>query len=90
MSGFTEPKYDATHNNGLEHGHNEKHTTGAEVFENKDLMTDAENAENREHEMTLWQAVKDHPAACFWAFIFCFTIVSLCRCYPRPCKLTTR
>jgi hypothetical protein len=48
----------------------------AEILENKDLMTDAQNAEAREHEMGLWEAVKDHPMACFWAFIFCFTIVS--------------
>lgn len=47
----------------------------AEVLDNKELMTDAQNAEAREHEMTLWEAVKDHPMACFWAFIFCFTIV---------------
>ena len=48
-----------------------------EVLENKDLMNDAQNAEAREHEMGLWEAVKDHPMACFWAFIFCFTIVSV-------------
>ncbi|KAF2123439.1 maltose permease MAL61 [Dothidotthia symphoricarpi CBS 119687] len=25
--------------------------------------------------MTLWEAVQSHPMACFWAFVFCFTIV---------------
>jgi hypothetical protein len=39
-------------------------------------MNNAYEAENREHEMGLWEAVKDHPMACFWAFVFCFTIVS--------------
>jgi len=61
---------------------NEKNTYHTELFEGKELMTDAQNAENREHEMTLLQAVIDHPAACFWAFVFCFTIV---RKYPCAC-----
>jgi len=75
----------ATHNHyAVEHGlprEENLHTT--ELFEDKELMTDAQNAENREHEMTLLQAVMDHPAACFWAFVFCFTIV---RKYTRACQ----
>jgi len=47
----------------------------AEVLDDKELMTDAQNAEAREHEMGLLEAVRDHPMACFWAFVFCFTIV---------------
>ncbi|PKX90745.1 maltose permease [Aspergillus novofumigatus IBT 16806] len=47
----------------------------AEVLANKDLMNDAFDGENREHEMSLWAAVKAHPWACFWAFTMCFTIV---------------
>lgn len=48
----------------------------AEVLANPDLMKDAFAAEEREHEMGVWEAVKKHPKACFWAFIMCFTIVS--------------
>lgn len=48
----------------------------SEILVNADLMKDAFDAENREHEMGVWEAVKTHPMACFWAFIFCFTIVS--------------
>lgn len=48
----------------------------AEVLANPDLMKDAFAAEEREHEMGTWEAVKKHPKACFWAFIMCFTIVS--------------
>jgi SP family general alpha glucoside:H+ symporter-like MFS transporter len=48
-----------------------------EVLVNPDLMGDAVDGENREHEMGMWAAVKSHPWACLWAFIMCFTIVSL-------------
>jgi len=44
---------------------------------NPDLLGDAVDGENREHEMSLWTAVKTHPWACLWAFTMCFTIVSL-------------
>lgn len=54
------------------------HTSEA-VLGDSNLMQDAFQAENREHEMTLWEAVTDHPMACFWAFVFCFTIVSTAR-----------
>ncbi|EDU48598.1 maltose permease MAL61 [Pyrenophora tritici-repentis Pt-1C-BFP] len=74
MSGFAEAKRDETL--AVEDGNREKSMSQhADILVDKELMTDAQNAENREHEMTLWEAVKDHPMACFWAFIFCFTIV---------------
>lgn len=76
MSGLADSKYDEK--SGVDEAMREKSIGGhhAEILENKELMTDAQNAETREHEMGLWEAVKDHPAACFWAFVFCFTIVS--------------
>lgn len=42
-------------------------------------MNDAFEGENAEHNQTLWESVKTHPKACFWAFIMCFTIVRLAR-----------
>jgi SP family general alpha glucoside:H+ symporter-like MFS transporter len=48
-----------------------------EILVNPDLMGDAVDGENREHEMGMWAAAKSHPWACLWAFIMCFTIVSL-------------
>lgn len=48
----------------------------SEVLVDKELMNDAYAGENYEHSMGLWAAVKAHPMACMWAFIFCFTIVS--------------
>lgn len=53
--------------------HNHEH---AEVLADKDVMNDAFEGETREHEMGMWEAAKQHPMACFWAFTFCFTIVS--------------
>lgn len=47
-----------------------------EALSEKEIMNASYDAENREHEMGIWEAVKDHPWACFWAFVFCFTIVS--------------
>ena len=57
----------------------------SEVLVNPELMHDAFDGENREHEMGMWAAVKSHPMACFWAFIFSFTIVS--PLLPRHLKL---
>ncbi len=52
---------------------------------NPDLMNDAVDGENREHQEGLWASVKSHPWACLWAFIMCFTIVSLHSTqYPHP------
>ncbi|APA07447.1 hypothetical protein sscle_02g022170 [Sclerotinia sclerotiorum 1980 UF-70] len=46
-----------------------------EEVPNKELISNAMDVENREHEMGMWEAAKMHPTACFWAFLFCFTIV---------------
>jgi SP family general alpha glucoside:H+ symporter-like MFS transporter len=75
MSGLAETKHNATHIDAVGDDIREKDYQ-AEVLEDKDLMTDAQNAENREHDMTMLEAVKNYPMACFWAFVFCFTIVS--------------
>lgn len=54
---------------------------GADVFvenhgaETKNLNA-AYEAENEEHQMTVIQALKAYPMACFWAFIMAFCIVS--------------
>ncbi|KIH93830.1 MFS transporter, SP family, general alpha glucoside:H+ symporter [Sporothrix brasiliensis 5110] len=45
------------------------------VLDNVVLMNDAFDGENYEHGQTLWQSVKQHPWACFWAFVMTFTIV---------------
>ena len=58
------------------HDLEEKNVRHSEVLVDKDLMSDAFQGENNEHEMSMWQAVKSHKMACFWAFVFCFTIVS--------------
>lgn len=52
----------------------EKDTLHSEILVNKDLMTDAFQGEDSEHNQTLWQAVKSHKMACFWAFVMCFTM----------------
>lgn len=70
--------------------HNLEH---AEVLVDKDLMNDAFEGENREHEMGMWEAAKQHPMACFWAFTFCFTIVSsqlLCQCLAESLLIQLR
>ena len=54
----------------------EKNVLQSEILINPDLMHDAFDGELREHEMGIWAAVKTHPMACFWAFLFSFTIVS--------------
>ncbi|PTU17961.1 hypothetical protein P175DRAFT_0486825 [Aspergillus ochraceoroseus IBT 24754] len=64
-SGSIEPK-DESHHVDVDH---------AEILKNTDLMNDAFDGENREHEMGVWESVKTHPWACFWAFTMCFTIV---------------
>jgi SP family general alpha glucoside:H+ symporter-like MFS transporter len=54
---------------------NEKHYLNSDLLADQDLLAAAYEGENREHAMGAWEAVKLHPMACFWAFIFCFTIV---------------
>ena len=41
----------------------------------KEMLTDAFQGENNEHQMGSWEAAKNYPTACFWAFIMAFTIV---------------
>ena len=75
MSGIADSKHDTTAAGHVDPEIQEKGVAQTEVLTDKELMENAFHAENREHEMTLWEAAKDHPVACFWAFIFCFTIV---------------
>lgn len=56
---------------------NEQGVAHRETLDDKDLLQASYEAETRENEMGVWEAVKDHPMACFWAFVFCFTIVGL-------------
>lgn len=55
----------------------EKDTLHSEILVNKELMTDAFLGEDAEHSQTVWQAVKSHKMACFWAFVMCFTMCVL-------------
>lgn len=48
-----------------------------EVLGDSELMNEAFQGENTEHEQGPWESAKNHPMACVWAFIFCFTIVSI-------------
>ena len=57
-------------------------TRASVVLANNQLLADAYAGEDREHALGLWAAAKTHPKACCWAFIMCFTIVSLS---PRTC-----
>lgn len=70
----------ASQEKDMKHDHTEIHADHHEVLEDKETLNHAYEAENREHEMALWEAIKTYPWACFWAFIMCFTIV---------CKLHT-
>ncbi|KAJ4330296.1 hypothetical protein N0V87_010122 [Didymella glomerata] len=54
---------------------NEQGVAHHETLDDKDLLQASYEAETRENEMGVLEAVKDHPMACFWAFVFCFTIV---------------
>lgn len=78
MSGFNDTKVDPTlqGDKSMEHGFEEKKIQHNELLDDSHAMTSAFDAENAEHAMTAWQAVKTHPMACFWAFLMCFTIVS--------------
>jgi SP family general alpha glucoside:H+ symporter-like MFS transporter len=55
--------------------HGQKDNTAFHT-ELKEHTNNAVDAENREHEMGMWEAAKTYPWACLWAFIMCFTIVS--------------
>lgn len=54
---------------------NEQGVAHHEALDDKDLLQASYEAETRENEMGVLEAVKAHPMACFWAFVFCFTIV---------------
>lgn len=77
MSGLNEKADPAVENVGKVHHSalDEKNTLHSELLVDSDLMELAYDAENAEHEMSAWTAVKTHPMACFWAFLMCFTIV---------------
>lgn len=47
-----------------------------DVLADNEILNEAYRAENFEHELSMWEAAKTHPKACFWAFIMAFTIVS--------------
>lgn len=53
----------------------------SETLVKSDLINDALDGENREHDMSTWEAMKSHPWACLWAFTMCFTIVSFLCCF---------
>lgn len=50
-----------------------------------DYRLDAIEAENQEHSMTVMEAVRAYPMACFWAFVMSSTIVRHFR--SRDCAL---
>ncbi|OSS43334.1 hypothetical protein B5807_12036 [Epicoccum nigrum] len=54
---------------------NEQGVILKETLDDKDLLEASYEAETRENEMGVLEAVKTHPWACFWATVFCFTIV---------------
>ncbi|KAF3000669.1 hypothetical protein E8E13_000823 [Curvularia kusanoi] len=54
---------------------NEHGVVQHETLDDKQLLAASYEAETRESQMGVWEAMKAHPMACFWAFIFCFTIV---------------
>ncbi len=41
------------------------------------IKSEAVNQESLEHDMSIREAVRMYPMACFWAFVMAFTIVSL-------------
>lgn len=52
-------------------------STDVKVIDNVELLNDAFEGENAEHGEGLWASAMKHPMACIWAFMMCFTIVSL-------------
>ncbi|KAH9231393.1 hypothetical protein K456DRAFT_1841476 [Colletotrichum gloeosporioides 23] len=72
-SSSEDARIDEKHDAG--HGAHHVDVANSKVLADNDLMNDAFDGENQEHQQGLWEAVKTHPKACFWAFIMCFTIV---------------
>lgn len=56
----------------------EQNVYDSNILVDQNLMSNAFEGENYEHGQGLWAAFKSHPMAAMWAFIMCFTIVSLC------------
>lgn len=65
----------ASQEKDMKHDNTEIHAIHHEVLGDGDILSNAYEAENREHEMGLWEAFRTYPWACFWAFLMCFTIV---------------
>lgn len=76
LSGDIQPGSESPLGDHTDYDLKEKDVLHDEVLVNEDLMNTAFDGENREHEMGILAAIKMYPMACFWAFIFCFTIVS--------------
>ncbi|WWD03578.1 hypothetical protein V865_001632 [Kwoniella europaea PYCC6329] len=65
-----ETKYDAGEKGQIEHVNDVSVDKAAANFK-----ADAMEAEKMEHQMTVMEAVKAYPMACFWAFVMSFCIV---------------
>lgn len=72
----------------MKNDHTEIHAIHHEVLGDKETLSHAYEAENREHEMGLWEAFRTYPWACFWAFLMCFTIV--CKFFKYHSDLLTK
>jgi hypothetical protein len=71
---LTESKPEAQHIDG--HQADDKNGHRPDIRGDQELLADAFQGENREHEMGMWEAFKEYPMACLWAFTMSFTIVS--------------
>jgi hypothetical protein len=75
----------------MKHDHADIHAIHQEVSGDEGTLSHAYEAENREHEMGLWEAFQTYPWACFWAFLMCFTIVCRFRaCHLNPLMMVCR
>ena len=75
----TEPKNEMLYDDrsDIDHDLKQQNIDHAVISAHHEHLDDAFLGETREHEMGTWEAVKNYPMACFWAFLMCFTIVSL-------------
>lgn len=81
---LTETKPEAQHIDG--HHSDDKNGHRPDIRGDQELLADAFQGENREHEMGMWEAFKEYPMACLWAFTMSFTIVSRARREGLPDK----